>query len=139
MQQTANEVLKGVKVIKADAHPIGTVNGTGFEKLGFEEALFILNVGTVGGGGTLDFKIQESEDDGASDAYSDVSGTVITQIIASDKLTLIRLNLRGREKFLRGVLDVAVAAIDAAVDAVLGRFKYPPVTQTADETLSVDA
>lgn len=140
MQGTSGEVLRPERAVAPDAHGVGTVNGADIDISGFSECAFHLDVGTVGASGTVDAKVQEAADDGSGspDTYSDVAGTTITQITATDKTALISLNAEKRKKFLRLVVTVGTAASDLAATAIKSRGKYQPTTQDADEVLIIE-
>ena len=140
MQGTIGEVLRLERSIKPDAHAVGTINGVDIDISGFSEVGFILDVGTVAGGGTVDGKVQEAADDGSGSpgAYADVPGTNTVQIVASDKSAVVSLNAEKRKKFVRFVATVGTATTDLGVTAVTSRSKYPPIVQVADEVLIVE-
>jgi len=72
------------------------------EYTGFAE--IIIDAGAVSTGDTLDVKIQESADDGATDAYTDVAGAAFTQ--ATDAGALIEgigVDMDARERYIRAV------------------------------------
>ena len=127
--------VKGLRAIVPDAQGVGAVNGTGIDCRGFDELQVALDVGAIGAGSTVDFKLQESSDDGVADAYADITGLSITQIVAANKSALLNVDLSQRERYIRAVCTVGVNAVDLAAWASLMRYKYPPVTQTANEVL----
>jgi len=133
MQNTAHQMEKGVRWIKADAHGVGVVNGTGVLCQGFEEALFVVSVDDVGAAGTLDFKVQSSPD---NSVWTDISGAAISQKLAAG-LFVARVQASKQPIYLRGVLTIGVNAVDAAVLGGLSGYKYPPVSQTATTEFSV--
>lgn len=136
MQDTAHELFKGVRCVKADAHGVATINGPGIDCQGFEEALFQISIDDVGGAGTVDFKVQESSDNGVADAFVDVASAAIAQKVAAGYF-VGRVKLSKRERHLRGVLTIGANAVDAAVACTLIGFKYPPVTQVVTAEFNV--
>lgn len=109
--------------IKPDAHGAATINGTGIDCKGFRSVTFIIDYGTKGT--SLDCLIQESEDDGVDDAYSNVSGAVITQLVAGAEIAIINVNCEQTERFLRPQA-IAGGTEDFSVIAVLGNAEATP-------------
>jgi len=117
---TATTHLRPVNAIPADAQAASTVNGTGFSRIGFTSAAFILSLGTLGAAATVDVKVQESDVLGSG--YADITGAVFTQKVkATDdgKIYGGHIDLRGRKKFLRVVGTVGTAASEYAVVCLL--------------------
>ncbi len=87
-----------------------TANGTGIEndKPGYGDTLVVLSIGAFAAG-TLVLKIQESSDDGSSDAYADVVNAVFGSKTTTDanKVFVARIDRQKREAFLRGVATMA--------------------------------
>jgi len=91
-------------------------NGLGVDCLGYEEALVICHLGAhdrTTGDETIDFRVQESSDNGAGDAFADVAGGSTGPIgnvvpnATSGAVFLIHVNLSKRERFLRVATVVA--------------------------------
>jgi hypothetical protein len=137
MKFSLHQFLKAVVGIVADNHAAGTVNGAAIDRLGFEEALVVVNSGENGAGGTVDAKVQESED--GSTGWTDIAGAAFTQITEANDNTVYagRLNLVGRKRYLRVVAVVATAACDLGVDVILGAAKQLPVAQVNAAAFSV--
>ena len=99
-----------------------TVNGTGVDTSGFNTAQFLINLGVIAAGQTVDAKVQESDD---NSTWTNVTGAAIPQVpdTGDDTLRIIELrSLAGRKKFLRMELVVAGAgATLVAVSVLLGR------------------
>jgi len=131
MRLNLDEAVKAVVGIVADAHGIGTVNGTGIDTLGFNEALIIVNSGINGTSGTVDVKVQES--DALASGYADISGAAFTQITESNDNTIyvgrVKLADAGRKRYIRIVAVVATAACDAGVAVILGKAENLAVSQ----------
>ncbi len=137
MHFTADEFVKGDRLIKADAHAAGVVTGVGIDTRGFRELLTTLIIDDVGGGpGTAVLKLQESSDDGVADAYVDIVGGAMALKNAVG-VFVGRLDLELRERFIRAVLTVAVNAVDAAATASLLHAANLPVTQVVASEFSV--
>lgn len=96
-QAKAAVALKA-QTITADA------SGAGVDTTGYDRVTFQVNVGTVTGTSpTLDITLQESSDDGGSDAYANVTSGTITQITDSndESIYLLEVNAAKRERYLR--------------------------------------
>lgn len=129
------EDLRVLRAVAPDAHTVGAINGDGIDTKGFRSTLFFLDVGTVGT--SVDAKVQESSDDGDTDAYSDVSGSDITQITVTEKQVIISVNSEQTERFLRLVVT-AGGTEDLAASAILGNAESKPAGNTAaDEIVNV--
>ena len=98
------------------------VNGNGVNTTGFTHATAIVAIGTVTGVGssTLTFKVQESNDDGASDAYADITGATTTALSMADTTysnatvaIVVNLLSGSRKKWLRLVATPSAHAVDA--------------------------
>lgn len=100
---------------------VGAVNGASVDHAQAPSASFHINLGDEGVGGTLDAKVQYSDDDSAwtdepdGEAGNDVA---ITQLTAAGDAVLNVPNPRGR--YSRVVLTVGTNAVDAGVTSVLG-------------------
>lgn len=81
--------------------------GTGVDVLG-KNALVVLNSGTNGAGGTVDVKIQESDDD---ITYTDW-GTAFTQVTTANDEAVQEKAYTGVKQYIRTVAKVLVAACD---------------------------
>ncbi len=53
----------------------GTVTSDAFDRLGFNSAIIQANVGAIVAVGNYTLKLQDSDDNGAADAFADVSST----------------------------------------------------------------
>lgn len=130
--RTPTEIMKFVRVIKPDAHASADVTGTGIDCLGFEYLTCFVDYGTAGT--SLDFKVAES--DALATGYADVTSGAITQLTSGTEQAILQIDLRKRKRYIRGILG-STGTNDAAVAGVLSNYKYNPVTQSADETVTV--
>lgn len=108
------------RAVEADAQSISTVDGQTLDlaALGARGVLFIVNVGTLGGSGTIDAKVQHSDNGSDWTDYSD-EGSPITQITASDGDGAIMGYTSGQKRYVRAVLTIGVAGSDAAITAAI--------------------
>ena len=120
--------MKMVRGVSADVIS-GAVNGPAIDTAGFDEALIILDVGTIAATGTLAVKVQE-DTASAFGSPTDIAGAAFTSKVTGDSNTVFvgRVQLEvGREQFIRIVATQATAAVDAGVIVVLTN----PVQQPA--------
>jgi hypothetical protein len=128
MKGTAHQSQKLFNLHNPVGQTAGTVNGTGIDTRGFEEALIVLAVGTVPSNGTVNAKIQESSD---NTTFADITDVAFTEVDAdNDALSYVgRINLRGRKRYLRSVVVVANQTTPLYVGAILSQAKTEPVSQ----------
>lgn len=93
---------------KAIADNYTTHTGTGIDVLGYT-ALVTLNSGANGAGGTVDVKIQESDDD---TTYTDWSSGAFTQVTTDNDNAVQEKAYTGTKQYIRTVAKVLVAACD---------------------------
>lgn len=93
------------RMVGAGGSAVDTIVSAGLDCKNMEDAIVILHAGLATATGTLDVEIEESDDDGASDAYASLTGAAFTQkVIADDDATYyakIRLNVAGVKRYLR--------------------------------------
>lgn len=107
--------------IAPDQRGAGTTNGAGINRQGYDKALIILSIGETVATAKLDVKVQESSDDGSTDAYADITGAVFTQIsdAVDNTIRLMDLDLRDAEEYIRVVGVVTDANVDYGVVVLL--------------------
>ena len=129
------EEIEVHRTIAPDAHTVGTINGDSVDTKGFRTALVFLDVGTVGT--SVDFDVEESEDDGVADAFTVIAGSAITQITVTEKQVIIAINVEQTERHIRGVL-AAGGTEDAAACIILAHPEQsPPKVTQYDEVVNV--
>ena len=89
--------------------------GTAVDVLG-KTAIVNLNAGTVGAGGTVDAKIQES-DDGTT--WTDVTSGAFTQVTAANDNAIQEKAYSGTKRYIRVVAKVLVAACEFSAEVVV--------------------
>jgi hypothetical protein len=138
MKFSLHQFLKAVVGLVADNHSADTHKGSAIDRLGFEEALVVVNSGANGASGTVDIKVQESDTTTDGD-FADVAGAAFIQITeANDNNVCVgRLNLVGRKRYLRVVAVVGTAACDLGVEVILGAAKEGPVSQVNPAAFSL--
>lgn len=106
---TAQSILPGSHAI-ADNYT--THAGAGVSVLG-KTAIVNLNSGTVGEGGTVDAKIQESNDNAT---WTDWTGGAFTQVTAANDNAIQEKQYTGSMAYIRVVAKVLVAACEFGAD-----------------------
>ena len=106
---TTQSILPGSHAI-ADNYT--THAGTGVSVLG-KTAIVNLNAGTVGEGGTVDAKIQESNDNAT---WTDWTGGAFTQVTAANDNAIQEKEYTGSMAYIRVVAKVLVAACEFSAD-----------------------
>jgi len=136
MKFSLHQFLKAVVGLVADNHAAGTVNGPGIDRVGFEEALVVVNSGANGTSGTADVKVQESDD---NSTWADVAGAAFAQITEANDNTVYvgRLNLVVRKRYLRLVAVVGTAACDLGAVVLLGATRELPAAQVNAVAFSI--
>ena len=103
--------------IPPGSHPI--IPAYGLEGAGVEvlsvRALVLLEAGECGSGGTVDVKLQDS-DDGI--VYADVSGGAFSQVSEANDLTVYSKYYGAGRRYVRGAATVAGAACEFSVTVV---------------------
>jgi uncharacterized phiE125 gp8 family phage protein len=91
-----------------------SLEGTGIDVL-TTSAVVYLSSGTNGTNGTVDVKIQESDDDVT---YTDVSGGAFAQVTEANDNATYEIAYSGIKQYIRAVATVAVATCDFGVNVV---------------------
>lgn len=99
-----DDALTVERSIAPGEHEVGTVNGDSADVLGYH-TLVVVDSGTNQAGGTVDVKLQESENDAA---WSDVSGGTFTQITDANDNAIYELEYTGDMQYLRAVAVIGV-------------------------------
>lgn len=109
---TYQSILPGSHTI---ANNYTTHAGTGVSVIG-KEAIVNLNAGTVGTDGTVDAKIQESDDNAT---WADWTGGAFTQVTALNDNAIQEKAYTGTKAYVRVVAKVLVAACEFGADVVV--------------------
>lgn len=149
MNRTLHEQMKPhlvfvPKARTADTYDETEADGVAGEKivdrLGYDEALVVVSVGAIPSNGTLVVKVREGDVSTLSDA-ADVSGattgtlTSLTPNATGYKKT-IRVNLRGRDRYIGLHAVVANQTIPFSAQIILGVKDAEPVGFTPDVNAS---
>jgi hypothetical protein len=136
MRTELNGLIKQIFALDAQTVTNSAVNGTGFNKTGYESAVVTFFMGSVAGTSnqTITFSVQESTDDGNTDSYAAVNyvdtSTVITATATSKS---VGLDLNQCKKYLRVSATPKITGgqyvIGGAI-AILGSPKTLPTNNT---------
>ncbi len=102
----ADDVTPSQSIVP-DAHGIGTIEGTGVDRLG-KQTLVHLNSGTYAATATNDAKLQDSDDD---ITYTDVTSGAFTQVTVANDNAIQEIQYTGTRQYVR---VLAVVAVDVA-------------------------
>ncbi|TXH11606.1 MAG: hypothetical protein E6R03_14200 [Hyphomicrobiaceae bacterium] len=129
-------LLDNSKIVR---HNNGATAGTttitpsaGIDMQGFNAVTFLVLLGTITSTGVPSIKVQQSDDDGVADAYSDLEGTAYaTDDTSSNKMMAVSV-IRPTKRYLRLILTRATANVVLdAILAILTNGQSLPITQTA--------
>jgi hypothetical protein len=127
--RTPSDTIKVVQSLEPQVANNETINGTGVDCLGWDAALVVVNVGVIGST-SLTVKLQESSDDGSSDAYADITDATTGAIATADdqSVYIMDVNTSEVERYLRAVAISASAADDyvGAVFCLMSGRHLPP-------------
>ena len=112
-------------------------NGAGIDCLGYRRACAIFHSKPTGTGTTSDCKLQESSDDGSSDAYADVTSATFTQVTTAggEKCAVMEIDLAKRERYLRLVHTGAGGSAAGAAAGHILLFRGGQTAPTQDVTV----
>lgn len=128
-----SDCVKTVRVSNAVAAGTTDSNGTGVDMTGYDAVRFVALLGTLTATQVTSLKAQQSDDDGSSDAYSDIEGSSSDPMDdADDNDMLITDIIRPTKQYVRPVVERATAnAVIDGVIAELYRAREEPITQDA--------
>jgi hypothetical protein len=102
--------------------------------------MFLIDVGVVGGSGTVDFKVRWCATSGGT--YNDLSNTSITQITASTAYAIVEItteqviNAQPTAKFIKGRLTIGTASSQVSVIPLGEMCRYEPASNLNDATVA---
>lgn len=129
-------LLKNTKIVR---HNNGAAAGTttitpsaGVDMQGFNSAMFLVLLGALTDTTVPSIKIQQSDDDGVADGYSDLEGTAFAVTDADDNKVIAVEIIRPTKRYLKLILARATAnAVLDGILCILGNAIGPlPITQT---------
>lgn len=121
MSARPSEKVAVVGTVDPDANATGAFNTDWVKVADFQQVMFTVMVGTIAGGGTVDFRVQEADDSTGGNAATLASGTLtITQLTTASNDGQVVVNVDSEQlsntfTHVRGVLQITTAAADSAV------------------------
>ncbi len=134
MSDKLKEALAVVATVDPDANATGAINMDYINMENLSEVMFIVQTGILVTTATVDFRIQESKTTTGSGLQTLTSGTyTITQLDTDSNDSEVVVNvpetaMTDLYKYLRGVLQITVAAADTSVIAIASRARYQPAS-----------
>lgn len=74
------------------------VNSGPIDTMGYGGVLILMHCGTMAASSSVDAKLQQSSDNGSADDYSDILGSALTQVGATDDDKLLAWDVRAAKK-----------------------------------------
>jgi len=127
--QNLSKDAKISRVSNAVAAGVTTVTSDAIDMQGFESVTFVVAFGAIVAGAVTSVKVQQSSDDGASDAYADLEATSVTVADDDDNGLVYIEVVRPRERYLKCL--VLRATQNSTVDGIIAVQTCPrelPVT-----------
>lgn len=126
-------ILKNVRIqrcMSAVAAGTTTQNGDAVDMANAETVLFIAAFGSITAGAVTGLKAQQSSDNGSTDDFTDLEGTLVTIADDQDNKVLALEVVRPAKKYVRPVVvrGTQNAVIDGVI-AIVGNVRVMPVEQ----------
>lgn len=129
-------VLRNNKIVR---HNAGAAAGTttitptaGIDMQGFNTVAFLVLIGTVTSTGVPSIKLQQSDDDGVADGYSDLEGSAFAVTDADGDEVIAVEVIRPTKRYVKClVLRTTANVVLDGILAILGGAQSLPVTQPA--------
>jgi len=123
---------KHLRVKAAVAAGTTDVNSTGVDMAGFDEVVFETLIGTITSGAVTSAKLEQSDDDGSSDAYSAIDGCSVTIAdTMSDKAVVLGVR-KPRKRYVRCTVDRGTQ--NCVVDGIMARLYGGRVLPPTDDS-----
>lgn len=145
--QRLSEALALVATIDPDAYTTGDQNSDAIDMENHRRVMFIVQAGTLGSSGTLDFAVYGDTSSGGSFTTA-ITGKSITQLTEAgtddDKQAIVEVTAEEVNdqsmRYIRGVLTVGVATSDAGMVALADASRFTPASAfdlaTVDEIVA---
>lgn len=126
---------KTIRVMNGVAAGTTDQTSAAIDTAGFDGVKFYTMFGTITSGAVTSVKVQQSSDDGGSDAYADLAGTSITVADDDDNQVVVHDIYRPRERYLKAVVDRGTQ--DAVIDGILAVLYCANKQPTTDDSTTV--
>jgi len=136
MKDFLSSDVKITRVMNAVAAGTSDQNGTGVDMSGFDGVMFVASFGTLTATQVTSLKAQGSSDDGSSDTYADLTGTLVGPMDDDDDNKVLVLDVQQpKERYIRPVINRATA--NAVIDGIVAiQYKARDVPVTQGSTVS---
>lgn len=132
--QSANQE-KVTRVNNAAAAAQTDIEATGVAMDNFEGVKFYVAFGTITTGAVTSCKLQQSDDNGVADGWSDLEDSGITVADDDDNQVVVLDCYRPQKRYVRPVVDRGTQ--NAVVDGIIAVQYGPRVLPTTDDTTTV--
>lgn len=128
---------KEVKLLRhSNAVAAGTSDITpsaGVDTKEFEGCMFVVEFGEITADAVTSIKVQQSDDNGVADAYSDLAGTAVAVADSADNKVFYVDIYRPRKRYLKLIVDRATqnAVLDSILALLYGPRKLPTTHDSA--------
>lgn len=126
---------KVTRVSNAVAAGTSDVEATGVNMANFEGVKFYIAFGAITGSAVTSCKLQQSDDNGSVDGWSDLEGTSLTVADDDDNQIAILDVFRPQKRYVRPVVDRGTQ--NAVVDCIIAVQYGPRVIPTTDDSTTV--
>lgn len=133
MNSANNE--KVIRVMNAVAAGTSVQTSSAIDTQGYEGVKIYTSFGAITTGAVTSVEVQQSSDDAAADAYTDLLSTNIAVTDAQDNMVVVHDIYRPRERYLKLQINRATqnAVIDGVIAVLYGSRKKP----TTDDSTTV--
>lgn len=127
--------LKVTSVLAAVAAGTTAQNGSSVDMAGWEGVIFIARVGALTATAVTSLKAQQSSDNGSSDAFADLAGSLQSWADDDDGKCIVLDVKRPQERYVRPVLSRGTA--NAVIDGIIAIQYGPRTKDTSDDATTV--
>lgn len=122
------------RVMNAVAAGTSVQNSSSVDMQGFDAVTFVALFGTISASAVTAIKVQQSDDDGGADDWTDLAGTlstVMTPTTDNNKVLAVEV-VRPTKRYLRLVVNRATG--NAVIDGVFALKTHPRVSPVTHDT-----
>lgn len=110
-------------------------NGAGLDMRGYAGVRAIVKFAAIAAGAVTSIKLQQSDDDGGSDAYSDIEGSAMTVAADDDDQIFATTLVNPQKRYVRVVVDkdASNATAEMAIYEQFRPERWPTTPDLTDE------
>ena len=125
--------ISAIRISNAAAAATTDITSSAVDMQGFEGCIFIVTMGAITSGAVTSVKLQQSSDDGGSDAYADLEETSVTVADDDDNQVVIVDIKFPRERYLKCIVDRGTqnAVVDGIVALRYGSREQPATNDSS--------